>query len=236
MNLETFKCYGALILLNAALLDAAAPPFQNLNFESANLPVLPVGQPGGLVSVTDALPGWNAFLGTQLQSQVHHNEFAVGSSAITIRGPHFFSPIIEREFDLGLQAGRDPAGPGALDVSVSQSGFVPVDSLSIRFIAAPGVSFPGASGLRLELDDQNIPLQVLSTIGGYVEIGGDISAFAGQTANLEIIAIADLLRYNVVLLDAITFSPVPVPEPSTWALLGVGLLCFANYIRKRVRR
>ena len=53
---------------------------------------------------------------------------------------------------------------------------------------------------------------------------GDISAFAGQTVSLEFITLGmrSPFDYNLKGIDSISFSPEMIPEPSTWALLGLG--------------
>ena len=56
---------------------------------------------------------------------------------------------------------------------------------------------------------------------------GEISPYAGQTAEL---------RFTVPTaggsLDYIQFSTTPVPEPSTWALLGLGGALFWGLKRR----
>ena len=62
--------------------------FQNLNFEAANLPVIPNGQVGGFVSSTDAIPSWTAYYGTSQTFQVLHNNFTTGGVNISVFGPN----------------------------------------------------------------------------------------------------------------------------------------------------
>ena len=53
----------------------------------------------------------------------------------------------------------------------------------------------------------------------------DVSRFSGQEVNLEfLVRPGDSLRFDIL-------GFVPVPEPSTWALFGVGaaaILCFGR--------
>jgi hypothetical protein len=65
----------------------------------------------------------------------------------------------------------------------------------------------------------------------YILYGANISAWAGQTGDLEFTA-----DFNVhdpyLVLDDISFSPTTViPEPSPVALTGIGGLLFALYRR-----
>jgi hypothetical protein len=48
--------------------------FQNLNFEMAQLPVIPAGQSGGTVSISNALPYWRVFMGADEVFLVRHND------------------------------------------------------------------------------------------------------------------------------------------------------------------
>lgn len=64
---------------------------------------------------------------------------------------------------------------------------------------------------------------------GYRAIAGDISQYAGQTAELRFTAPNDVRD----TLDFIQFSITPVPEPSTWALLTLGSAAFWYAARRR---
>src|SRR5258706_10682697 len=80
--------------------------FQNLGFESANVPDLGEGQSGGFVSISAAMPGWSAYIGTDQITQVLHNDYSIGSSIPSILGP--ISPalsIIEGNYTALLVAG-----------------------------------------------------------------------------------------------------------------------------------
>jgi hypothetical protein len=60
-------------------------------------------------------------------------------------------------------------------------------------------------------------------------VGGDISAFAGQSGELLFTA----LPQTASVLDYIQFSNVPVPEPSICGVFGVGALLLALRVLKR---
>jgi hypothetical protein len=210
--------------------SAPCAPFLNLDFESATVSPTQPGEFGSLVPISQGLPGWSGFLGNRPQSMVLHNNMTLGSSMIGIWGPHLAA--IEGNFSALLQAGLDPENSTLLlPVSLSQSGFIPEDAQSIQLKAAwPG---PGASSgpFTVQISGQPVEMLLLSSGAGYRVFGGDISEFAGSTADLSITASG----YHNMLLDSITFSTVPIPEPSSCVLFVAGLLCLATFIRKRPR-
>lgn len=223
------KCIlpGLPILLAIA---ASGAPFVNLDFESATVAPSPPAQPG-FVPISQALPGWRGFLGDRAQSDVLHNAHSLGSSAIGIFGPPSSAPI-DHNFSAFLQAGRDPENSRLpLDVSLAQTGFIPSDARSIQFKVEPFAP-PYMGPFTVKLADQTISMIPLSLTPEYTLFGGDIASFAGTTAELRITAHATVDPNNL-MLDSISFSPTPIPEPSSWALLAGGLLCLAGFIRKR---
>lgn len=78
------------------------------------------------------------------------------------------------------------------------------------------------------MDGLNVPLQVSAVNGNVTDLAGDISAWAGQLAALSIgmsvPASSGPENYHQGLVDNVAFSAVPVPEPTTAALILLGLL------------
>ena len=184
---------------------------------------------------SQAMPGWRVFLGDREQSVVLHNSWTAGTANASIFGPHDTS-MLEGSYSALLQAGIDPSGPNLpfLEASLVQTGLVPQDAVFLQFRMARFTGgLPQIGPFRVELDGQRIAVAPLFVHPNYTLFGGDVSAFAGTTADLRFIAETSQLPNNI-LLDSILF--VPVPEPSTLALLSTGLICFAAYIRKRSRR
>jgi len=71
--------------------------------------------------------------------------------------------------------------------------------------------------LEVYLGTQTIPFFAVGTGPNYTLYGANISAWAGQTEELTFLAPGG--TYNNWEIDEITFSPNPVPEPSTLALM-----------------
>lgn len=104
--------------------------FVNLGFESANLTPTPPGGFGGFVPISEGLPGWSGFLGTDQRSSVWHNNLTLGGANISILGPQWTpTSIIEGSYTVVLQAGL--LSSTFVDASISQTGLIPIGSQSI---------------------------------------------------------------------------------------------------------
>ncbi len=208
--------------------------FQNLNFESALIDQ--THAPGG-VSTTDALPGWTAYSSTNQATQVLFNDFCLGATCISLLGTNSpVGPPIEGGFSVLLQGGV--SGPGTLHptaASIRQTGLVPASSRSVRFKAQlDSLGVPGV--LSMSLDGVNIPYVSLSSGPNYTLYGGDISAFAGRTAELGFSLFGGAgIDYSIWNLDSIEFSDLAVPEPSVLglSLLGALLLGWRHWRKHR---
>jgi hypothetical protein len=215
--------------------------FQNLNFESANVP--PSGRETypNFVPVGLALPGWTAYVGAAQQTQVGYNAPANGTASITLIGPTWNAAdtagtlgIIDGNYSVDLQTGANPLNNGTtVGASIEQLGAVPSNAQSLQFDADEttplSVTFNG---------NELLPIVLASGLSAdgvpYTTYGANISAWAGQTGELEFTA--DVSHDNFVVLDDISFSPQSVPEPSPLALTGVGALAFALYRRFAPKR
>src|SRR5690242_1758772 len=82
-----------ILLSNAAMISSgpAQGTFQNLDFESANVPTLPLGQSGTLngTATSDGLPYWTAYYGSSLTPVITHNNYTLGDANISILGPNW---------------------------------------------------------------------------------------------------------------------------------------------------
>ena len=177
--------------------------FQNLDFESAqNLPGNP-GAHGTPVSVTDALPDWMAYDGDLALSSIYYvsNTFPGGaSSSVELEGG---SLALSGEFSVGLYSGG----------SISQTGLVPDNAESLEFEAY----VPGTSFFSVYLGGQKLSYSALSGGPDYIVYGANIPA--GMDGQMETLAFSSGVNS---LLDNIEFSSVSVPEPSQFALIGLG--------------
>src|SRR5437879_4086489 len=108
MKLNALKIKLSLLLLFAATLCARPQgTFVNLDFESANIP--PGTPPGTVVAVSDALPGWTCYIGTNQVTAIHYDDISLGAAAITIHDRNSFEPILQGNYTVLLQ-GSFPDG------------------------------------------------------------------------------------------------------------------------------
>ncbi len=204
--------------------------FQNLNFESAVIVPIP-GDPGSRVQFGPAFFGWTAFYNaTPLSSTtpVNFNNSNLGTSALGIANQvtDFGGPIFN--YTALLQGGF---GTGQLtpEVSLAQTGLIPAGTLSLRFYGQSGFG----NLFRVSLGGQLLTPVMLQDFGSYQQYGANIPAIAGQTAELRFTQGNGPTGYGDSFLDEISFSPVAVPEPGTWALLGLGGALLWSGTRRR---
>jgi hypothetical protein len=206
----------------------AQSTFQNLGFESIhNIPVFdpPEGHPWTM-PVTNALPGWSAYFGTNQRTQIYFNETALGSTWIAVVDSNCSPPmgIIAGNYSVVLQGGF--TAPYA---AISQKGLVPASAQSLRF-KAQHLAMPEIEGaLVVSLGGVSLPIFSLSSGPNYTLFGCDVSNFANQTEELSISAINP---YSWWLIDSISFSAEAIPEPSTVSLLALGALFLGWRLRR----
>lgn len=222
-----------------------AQTFTNLNFERASLVPVP-GDPYSSVQFPQAFPGWTGTVGGVQQSLAEYDGLFLDSAGIAIINSNFSitasSPYYGYAASLGLIQGRYTAilqsgltlgaNPQPADTTLSQTGLVPIGTQSLLFEAyeAFDQSYPF---LVVTLGGQTLSLVTISNALNYTLYGANVSAWAGQTAQLSFTLLAENPHVNneYVSLDAIQFSTQSVPEPSTFALAALGAL-FLGFSRR----
>src|SRR6266436_61507 len=114
---------------------------------------------------------------------------------------------------------------------MDQIGLIPAGSKPLRLEA-----LGGPAALVVSVGGHALPLSVISASGSIFVLGADISAYAGQTAELKFDALAPLgpVFPSNWEIDSIQFSTSTIPEPSTFALVGLGSLLAAWRLSRRL--
>jgi hypothetical protein len=221
--MKFFRVTLAIAALMAKCTHCYSQGFSNLNFESAyNLPGNPPEPNGASVAVTNALPAWAAYDGSLALSDVYYvsNYFYGNASAVELIGG---SSALSGNFSAELFD----------ESSIGQTGSVPGNAESLIF-DAEGPGHDGslaAAGFSVTLGGQILSYSAISTGSDCTVYGANIPAdMIGQTEALD--SIRQGGGSGQVLLDNIEFSPMSVPEPSEWGLIGLGTVLL-RFCRRR---
>lgn len=201
----------SLLAVHSSLYGVQGGGFENLNFERFGSPSIP---PDSIwLSWNLAAPAWSHpqggdsfFVYHKAPPQDNVGQYYFLADSFSTR----WSPL-QGEFSLVLVSGNydrnDPASSW-VNASIEQAGVVPNDARSFQFMA------DGA--FDLQVNSESIPV---ASLGGSL-FAADISQYAGQSIDLRIVN-ADFGGRSGLVLDALAFSPLPIPEPSVAGLLTV---------------
>jgi hypothetical protein len=232
-NMKTLKTIGIGYLVFTITFHFSANglgTFQNLDFESANIP--PSTPIASFVPISDALPGWNGeFIDTSTSvgeptAQAVYDGISTGGPGISLIDDN--SPgaePLQGNYSVFLfGGGNNPL----YSASISQTGTVPAGTQSLQFDA-----YVSGAPFAVTLGGQTIDMIPLDTFAHYTLWGDNIpSALAGQSETLSFIEPpATGTQPSMFELDNIVFSPSSIPEPNSLALTGIGGLLFALYRR-----
>lgn len=225
------KLRVTLFTLLAATFQLVAAPFQNLDFESAMtnalVPVTPGLGTGGTSLISDLLPGWQLYRGTNLLDTMGYNyftsPFAFTGGATLIGRDYVEGFAFEEKLSLRL------AVPGGLNPDpfiLVQRGDIPEGA---RFLAFTYRWLP----FTVSINGVDLPPSI--NPGSPTTIFDDISQFAGQNVELSFRTSATSLSGSTGWhdLDSIAFL---IPEPSTNALLSLGAVALAGGWMWRTRK
>ncbi len=220
---------------------ATAGQFRNLDFELAVIDEETGGF--GFPLASQALPYWTTFLP---HDYIPYNMIALDASFVSIYDEliGYYNPL-EGTYSVMLGDGFGDDGSGgvtAVDAWISQTGNVPLDAKSLMFRTDTGVY---RDRFLVSLDATPIPMSLYSVDidnqGAYGPVEtyiGDISAFSGQN-NVELRFTkvvqdpSNPFHHGLFTVDAIEFSPITVPEPSTVTLLCIATISLLAYVRRR---
>jgi hypothetical protein len=197
-----------------------AQEFVNLNFDSPDLsgslrPVDPLGQGQGFFGSTSRLlRGWTLSVNGVSPSEITYSPWPLSTStrgANLYTYPPFQLPNAENVNRLWIYGG----GPGdpIVETRLWQTATIP--------IGVNGISIYGGRLGQVLVDGEYVGL-TYSHNGGIQVV--DLARFAGQNVRLEF-----AFQGGVGFFDILGFTQVP--EPSTYAMCGLGLLFLAAAVK-----
>ncbi len=210
--------YRLMVVLLIVLMDCPivrGAPFVNLNFEQATVP------PGTqfFLNASLAFPGWTPRINDTVINTVYYNFTGAGEPAVVLYDTAFGAggfPVLEGSYSTAYVS--ELSTP--LVASLSQIGDVPMDARSLRLLAPQDRPPP-----RLFLQGTLVSLVRLSPPGSGNEpalYGADVTPLAGLNIELRLSSLVPPFA-GLSGADALSFSTVPIPEPSLTAVLGLGL-------------
>jgi hypothetical protein len=236
------RTFAVLVLASlCGSLPVAGQSFQNMGFESATLVPVSASEPY-IIQWNPAMPGWSGWVGEVQVTSLRYNAecLTVCTSLGIIDQPGYSwgAPLVGR-YSAIISAGPYLGGP--YQASIAQTGLIPSNAQSVRFLGLFGGSsqiIPSADQLIVSVGGQSLP--VYSFAGSdYRTFAADVSAFAGQTAELRLTVATEPAiggqqgRGSHLMLDFVFFSAVPVPEPTVGILLLVGVCILGGWkVRK----
>ena len=238
----------ALVAAAATFSASGQNAFQNLNFDMAD-----VSNPDYLHSVPfeNAFPYWEA-------AGLHDDPVWVPRGPITRA---YYDATDMDQMTVGIYDAVGPSdhpvfgaytayietdlGPNRqYDIELSQTGLIPANAKSIRFVSTWYSSAAGVSAqLSFSVNGKTIPCTALDVQPTYTQWAADVWAYAGSSAQICFTVAAqypyaDPMMGNVQLgvgLDNITFSATMVPEPGSLGLAGAGALVLVGVSWRRGR-
>ncbi|MDA1276326.1 MAG: PEP-CTERM sorting domain-containing protein [Verrucomicrobia bacterium] len=207
---------AALLAVSAAA-STKGGPLRNLGFEEAitnNVQFFTnfLGDVHGVGPITDLVPGWQVFQGTNAVTSIWFNGPVGGNGDIIVtlndEGLRGFPGVREGKFDLFVGGTLRP-------LTLRQTGEIPADAGYLVFNQSPFLFTPFVNGEPLPIASADSPHPFL------------IAPYAGQTVELAF-ALASPGSFSGGTIDDIRF--LPIPEPSAFGLLVLGGLLFGARI------
>jgi hypothetical protein len=227
MKILVFFLIGGFLVTESCF---AQGNFQNLGFENANVSSF---APGASVPTISAFPGWQALIGGIPTSQVPYDDETLGAASIDLFDNKSGYTPLQGNYTAFLQSAMIPIMSTA--VALSQTGTIPIGTQSIELYA----NQEEGSTFTVTLSGQTINMVALQSFSSYTLYGGNVSAWAGQSANLTITELPpsnEEFSPCLLQLDNITFSTTSVPDSDPFVLTGLGGTLFALYRRFAPKR
>lgn len=227
--MKVAACVAA--LLWSAAMNASAQAFADLDFDAARPPV----PTPTTLSWSQAAPGWGHSDGDSTD-YVYFNFSHLGYSQYYVLEPTPFGPS-SGPYAFGMRSGtfheEEPRG-SFVSAFIAQTGRLGDGVTSVSLLAnSPffGLSLDGQVILMRPVGlDPASPTYAQDVLTYAGEWTGDVSAFAGQVVDLRITDTLPADDLSALVVDEIRF--LPLPEASTTASIGLGLLAVLLGVRR----
>jgi len=201
------------VILGASL--AQGQSFQNLDFELANPSEAPPYKSPDTVTAASAFPDWAVTFGSVQEQDVIYNSINGPAPEVALIGPGRQFGIVYYPIDGSYSAVLRGSSSGPVP-SISQTGLIPSGTQSLLF-----KTLPSFGTLNVAVGTQSVQIFPVGSGPNYTLYAADISAWAGQTAQLTF-----SVPEGEWEIDDISFSPTAVPEPGIVTLSAMGGLLF----------
>ena len=218
-------CIAALLACAAS--GATAQPFQDLDFDSAIVPIGSDGSSPPYLTWAQGAPGWGHSDGDSTGYIGLLPNLGYSQTYVLLQSPY---GAASGPYGLGMRSGNYTEGDPSsafVEAFISQTGTLSANVTSVSLLASSvrfGLMLNGTpiamQAVGLDPDSPTYQEDLLEYSGEWT---GDVSAFAGQTVDLKLIDLEWSPNAPVLIVDEIQFLP-SVPEPSTAALCVVGVL------------
>lgn len=216
MNIKLIIPLGAC----AALVASHAAPFVNLTFDEPDLsgPFTPIHLGGPQIgNTTQLLRGWMPLINSVPPDSVTYSPVGTSSTGHLTLVENLTGPTEQQTLGYYLLFSSSP--PNQATFSIKQTGTIPLDAASLGIFAN--------HLLEVRINGDAI-YTVDPEITAYPWV--DVARFAGQSVDLEFSVLQRPFQSVGMGFDILGFKPVP--EPSIWALFGVGaaaILCIGRW-------
>jgi uncharacterized protein (TIGR03382 family) len=226
-------CIAALLACAAS--NATAQPFQDLDFDSAIVPIGSDGFPVPFLTWAQGAPGWGHSAGDSTDYIGLLPNLGYSQTYALLESPY---GAASGPYGLAMRSGNYTEGdPNSQFVQafIAQTGTLAPNVTSVSLLAS-NVRFElSLNGTHIDMApvglDPDSPTYQEDLLDYSGEWTGDVSGFAGQTVQLEIMDFESPPNPPLFIVDEIRFLP-SVPEPPTAALCVSGLLV-ALLVRRR---
>lgn len=218
-------CIAAILACVAT--SATAQPFQDLDFDSATVPIGSDGFPVSYLTWAQGAPGWGHPAGDSTDYIGLIPNVGYSQTYVLLQSPY---GLASGPYGLAMRSGNYTEGdPNSAFVLafISQTGTLAANVTSVSLLASDVRFELTLNGTSIEMEpvglDPDSPTFQEDLLHYSGEWAGDVSGFAGQTVELKVMDLESPPNAPLFIVDQIQFLP-SVPEPSMATLCVLGLL------------